>query len=512
MGRIAIVKVQSRHDVQWKMNGLLDAGLGAVSTAFDLSGLRAMRQRLRDNHGRPFMPQLTLPYLAALGRAHCGDRHTFELIDEREHDVDLSGYDMAWFTAVTPTANAAYRLASKARSAGITTVMGGIHASTLPDEAGRFVDAVVVGEAEPVIPELLDDYDHGRLQPLYRGGRSCSLDALHVPRWSDARVSDYCPWVVPVQTSRGCRNACHFCSTTRFQGAARRHRPVEEIVAEIRDLQRQGVITPSKTVFFTDNNIVSDSDHRRGRVDTAYARALFEALAPLDVLWVGQGELDVASHPGMVELMARSGCIALLVGLESISQGSIEGTGKLCNDVGTYTHHIDALHRHGIAIIGCFIFGLDGDRPDVFERTLPFIQRHIDIPQLSMLTPFPGTPLYRRMAREDRLLHRDWSRYDVTHVVHRPARMSPEQLERGFSWLSRRIYSPRAIVTRASRHALRRFDYRHPLMTRSSELSLVLAPNVVYRALAGIGRDEPPGAGLPAGEGGRFEGAHAGAS
>ena len=487
MARIAVVKVRSPHDVEWRLPTLLDSALGLV-------GLGELRDRLRQTSGQPFMPQLTLPYLAGLGHRYNethGTDHSFVLIDDHPERIRLEGrgFDMVWFTAVTPTAPAIYRLCERARRGGLVTVIGGIHATMVPEEAGAHADALALGEGEDTVPEILADWDRDhRLRPLYTGGRDCSLDRLPLPRWRDAELASYCPWIVPVQTSRGCRNACHFCSTTRYQGARRRHRPVQDIVEEIRTLQQQGVLTPEKTVFFTDNNIVSDSDHRRGVKDTRYARELFRALEPLHVAWTGQGETNIADDLELTRLMARSGCINLLVGFESIQQDNLASVGKPSNQVQTYIRQIETLQRHGIAIIGCFIFGLDHDGPDVFDRTARFIQRWIDIPQVSVLTPFPGTPLHRRMEREGRLLHRDWPCYDITHVVFRPRSISPEALERGYRRLVRRLFSWPAVVSRALRYAA-----RPTVIPRrasfASRFSSVLAPNLIYGNLTRIGGD-----------------------
>ena len=485
--RIAIVRIRSEHDLEWELPPWVHGLLGAMRPGGILG-------RLHQTRGQAFMPQLTLPYLAALAEARdriAGTRHEYVLVDSREADARLEGIHMAWFTVSTPNALATYRVSDALRARGVPTVLGGIHASTLPDEVAAHATAVALGEGEGVVGDILADFDAGRpLRPSYNGGRRPALDELPVPRWHDAATADYCPWIVPIQTSRGCRNACSFCSTTRFQGAARRHRPVGEVVDEIRALQDAGVLTPDKTVFFTDNNIVSDTDHRRGIRDTSHARELFEALVPLGITrWVGQGEVSVADDPDLVELMARSGCHLLLVGLESVSQSSLDGLGKVGNRVAQYESAIDTLHRHGVALIGCFILGLDGDGPEVFEDTRRFIERHIDVPQVSLLTPFPGTPLYQRMKTDGRLLHEDWSRYDITHVVFRPARMTPEELEAGYVGLTRSIYSNAAILRRAWRYAAARTVNDVPRVGRAGRMTSIVAPNLVYRRLARLGHN-----------------------
>lgn len=257
-------------------------------------------------------------------------------------------------------------------------------------------------------------------------------------------------------------------------------------------MRDNGVLTRDKVIFFTDNNIVSDSDHRNGRRDTAYARELFKGLAPLEQQWTGQGEVAVGDDPELVELLARSGCISLLVGFETIDPANLGSVGKQhANDVATYVRQIDTLHDYGLSIIGCFIFGLDHDSPDVFDRTADFIERHIDIPQVSLLTPFPGTQQYRQMQREGRLLHEDWSKYDITNVVFRPRSMSVDALEQGFRNLTDRIYAYPEIMRRALRHAARRPRYMFPSMSRRTRFTSVLSPNLVYRTLSCVTSNKP---------------------
>jgi radical SAM superfamily enzyme YgiQ (UPF0313 family) len=265
---------------------------------------------------------------------------------------------------------------------------------------------------------------------------------------------------------------------------------VNDIVDEILWLKDEGILTDDKVIFFTDNNIVSDSDHRRGVSDTQYARSLFQALEPLKIQWVGQGEINVAADPELTLLMARSGCITMLVGFETIQQDNLRALGKPGNQVETYIRHIETLHRHAIAIIGCFMFGLDNDSPELFEQSFDFINTYIDIPQISMLTPFPGTALYRQVIRDKRLLHQDWSLFDITHAVMTPKKMTVEQLNQGYDRLARRLYDYPNIVRRALRYAVRPTVQRHGALPFASRFSSVLAPNLIYRRLSLIGHEK----------------------
>jgi radical SAM superfamily enzyme YgiQ (UPF0313 family) len=475
MALIGIVKVRMPHDVEWRLGPV-------VRQLLRLPGLGAYRSKLQALEGKPFMPQLTLTYLAGLASELCEERglaHSLEIVDERLEYIELDRFDMLWLTVNTPNAFASYALADRARERGIPVVMGGVHPTLMAEEAAPHATSVVRGEAEPVLGRILDDFERGELAPLYRSPGLAELRGLAQPRW-DLMPPEYSRWVVPVQTSRGCRNACSFCSTTRVQGSRRRHRPIADVVRELELLRARGILLPDAIVFFTDNNIAYDD--REGA--TAYARALFEALAPLRIRWAGQAEIGIADDAGLLRLAAASGCQTLLVGFESLAQQNLDGVRKAKSRVESYARNVERLHRHGISIIGCFVFGFDGDGPDAFERTERFVHEHIDIPQLALLTPFPGTLLHRQMARSGRLLHRDWSKYDITHIVFRPARMTPREAEEGYSRLSGRLFGYPAMVRRALRSGARAESGG----LLSERFASVLAPNLIYRRLALIGR------------------------
>jgi radical SAM superfamily enzyme YgiQ (UPF0313 family) len=500
--KIAVIKVRSSQDVELVIPRAIELGLPMV-------GAGSMVKHMKAAQGQVFLPNLALPYLAALGMAHdktTGKHHEYVLIDEKEEDLHKWAWDidLAMFTVSTTNCMATYRVADFARSRGIKVVLGGIHPSTLPDEAMPHADAVAVGEAETIIARIIDDFDAGHLSGIYDGGKATSLAGLPVPAWElgVTRIVDdcngpagstrnYAPWVIPVQTSRGCRNACYFCSTTRFQGANRRHRPVGEIVTEIQALQNAGVLTNSHTVFFTDNNIVSDSDHSRKTRDTAYARSLFAALEPLGITWVGQGEITVGEDVEMVDQMSKSGCHMLLIGMETISQKGLGGLGKGAMNVDKYAACLKTLHDHGISNIGCFIMGIDGQGLEAFEATKKFIQKHVDVPQISVMTPYPGTALHHKMVREGRIISQDWSMYDITHVVFKPDTMTAHQLEVRYAAMLNDVYSWNSIFARARRHGMRRTVNGMPAFNKVARFTSIFAPNIVYRTLSLNGRGLP---------------------
>lgn len=380
--------------------------------------------------GRVYMSSLTLPAVAALTPPDV----EVAILDENVAPLDLEQpADLVGITALTPNAPRAYAIADAFRARGIPVVLGGVHPTLLPEEAARHADIVVLGEAEGVWPQVVRDVERGSWQRFYRGEKP-DLQGLPAPRWDLLDNRRYFP-VPKMEASRGCPFNCTFCSTTAFFGRQMRYRPVEEVVAEIRILDRR-----FSSVFITDNNIV-------GRPD--YARELFQALIPERVTWIGQASLSIAYDEELLDLAARSGCRALLIGFESLSPEGLAEANKKVNQILDYEEAIVRIHRRGIAIIGCFVVGFDHDDASVFARTADFIERtRIAIPQVTILTPFPGTALRERLLEEGRIWDFDWSHYDATRVTFYPARMSPEELQEGYNRLVRRLYNYPAIIRR----------------------------------------------------------------
>jgi radical SAM superfamily enzyme YgiQ (UPF0313 family) len=363
------------------------------------------------------------------------------LIDEAVEPVDFEGrWDLVGISANTAQAPRAYAIADTFRRRGIPVVLGGIHPTALPEEAARHADAVVVGEAEASWPRLLDDFSRGRLQRYYRPHGYPPLEGVRVRR-DLLRPGAY---LVPntVQTTRGCPYNCLFCSVTRFFGATYRTRPVSEVAEEVRQLS-------GDLVVFVDDNIV-------GR--PAYARQLFTALRGLGKKWLSQASVNHLRDEELVKLAAASGCRGLFIGFETLSLASLRSLRKGANDVRVYAEVIERLHAYGIGVIGAFILGLDEDGPDIFDRVLEFSYRvKVDLLQVSILTPLPGTALWEQMEKEGRIFDREWSKYNGNHVVFWPRRLSPERLQEGFRYILREAYSWRGILrrlTRPHRHSL----------------------------------------------------------
>lgn len=361
---------------------------------------------------------------------------TVELFDERLEAVPLAHEtDLVALTVETYTARRAYQIASHFRRRGIPVVMGGYHPTFLPDEAAHFADAVVLGDAEGVWGQVVADTRAGRLQPRYQGAGLPPMAGLRYERGIFAG-KPYKP-VVPVQYGRGCKFACDFCSIHAFYGTALRQRPVAEVVEEIR-------ATGRRFVLIVDDNIF---------VDIPKAKELFEALIPLNIRWGCQVSIDVAQDEELLDLMARSGCIAALIGFESLDEENLRQMKKRWNvKHADYTTAIRRFQARGIMIYGSFIFGYDHDTAAAFQTTVDFaLDSKLFLVNFSALTPTPGARLYDRLRDEGRLLYDKWwldSSYRYGMATYRPLHMSADDLTEGCLRARRAFYGVPSIARR----------------------------------------------------------------
>ena len=373
---------------------------------------------------------LTMPTLKALVPPELGAdvRVVDEMVERLDMDQDA---DLVGITAITGTATRAFELADHFRHRGATVVLGGVHPTLRCEEALAHCDAVVKGYAERTWPALLRDFADGRLQPVYEDPQPLDPALIVPPDRSSVHRKDYLGWCT-LEMSRGCPNSCEFCISHRFHRGYL-CRPVGDVLAEARRMR-------SKVLFFLDPNMIGDREH---------AKAFFRELIPLKKWWLGCASLDVADDPELLDLMARSGCRGLLMGFESLRPEALNTSGQKNNVGRCYADVVDALHRHGILVQACFVFGFDTDEVSVFEEAAAYIeQARFDLPQISIYTPFPGTPVFDRLEAEGRILTKDWSRYNGQDVVFRPARMTPEELAAGTDLVRRRAYSWRALSRR----------------------------------------------------------------
>ena len=362
--------------------------------------------------------------------------------DEKVEPLDLAQHaDLVGVTAMTTTAPRAYEIADQFRRRGLKVVMGGMHASALPDEALEHCDSVVVGEAEELWPRLMRDFEQNSLQRIYRHEDGFpSLDHLPRPDWALYRDKRYLP-VHFVETTRGCPLDCEFCAVTTAFGGKYRNRPAEEVVAELRSLHPfEGRFILKNCVFFVDDNIISNR---------AYARELLPRLAEFKLKWFSHASMNIAKDPEILRLCQSSGCVGLFIGFESLSEANLRAVGKRTNHPQEYMEVVQRIHDNGIGIDASFVFGLDGDDEGVFDRTLEFVERsRIEIGYYSILTPYPGTRLHERLTQEGRILTKDWSLYDTSHVVYRPRPFTPDQLLAGYYRVLKQSFSLSSIFRR----------------------------------------------------------------
>jgi radical SAM superfamily enzyme YgiQ (UPF0313 family) len=358
-----------------------------------------------------------------------------EIVDERTQSIDFdTPVDAVGVTCMTPEAVRAYAIADAYRERGIPTILGGIHCTVMPDEAARHADSIVLGEAEPVLSRLFNDLRAGRLQKVYRATQFHDLRGIPNPRRDLLDERDYLTLNV-VQTTRGCPHSCAFCSVSQVAGRGFRCRPVTEVVSEITN-------GTSRLVAFVDDNIVGSRPH---------ARSLFQALRPLDIQWYAESTVQLAEDESLLDAAADAGCKILLVGFESLSETALIGVHKRFNHIDRYLTLVDRIHSRNIGVIGTFMLGLDGDDQDQVERIFAFSQAaHLDLAQVSILTPYPGTELYLELERQGRLLTADWERYDTTrgNVVFQPQYLSPHALQDQYFGLYGRLYSITSIARR----------------------------------------------------------------
>jgi radical SAM superfamily enzyme YgiQ (UPF0313 family) len=380
--------------------------------------------------------QLTMPYLAGFVRPS----HQVALLDEYNQRVDLDApADLVGITCNTPNASHVYALADAFRRRGRLVVLGGPHPTLLPEEAREHADAVVVGEAERTWPLVLDDAARGQLRHTYHDPQPPPLDRLPHARRDLIRSRGLLGNTVIA--TRGCPHRCSYCNLRQIYHPALRFRPVEEVVAEVRTF---------RAPFFTfwDDQLF---------MDAGYTLRLCAALAGVGKRWAAMVTLASTRSERLLAAAARAGCACLFLGLESFSADSLRLANKAFNVVEGYEEGVARIHRHNIAVQAGIVFGFDGDDPSTFDATLKGATRvALDGATVSILTPFPQTPVFEELRRAGRLLTGDWSYYNgKTAVSFRPARMSAAQLWEGYMWFRRRFFAPRCILERVRRSGVR---------------------------------------------------------
>lgn len=330
-------------------------------------------------------------------------------------------------------ARRAYELADWYRARGAKVILGGLHVISCPDEAAPHADSVAVGEGVQLWPRILSDVEAGMLQPVYHGSYRRPYRDDPAPRREILPKRNFLTTTSLIAT-RGCHNRCEFCYlSTEGLHMPYLVRDAEQIVAEFRaDDQPYAV--------FVDNNLGSRPD---------YLRALCRALRPIEKIWSAAVTIDVTDDPSLVREMALAGCTGVFVGFESLANGNLAAANKKTPRTEDYARRVRILHDNGIQVNGSFVLGFDEDRTDVFAKTVEWIEENrLECATFHILTPYPGTPLFKKIESEGRILHRNWSLYDTGHVVFQPAHMTPDELAEGYAWCYERLFSHASIWRR----------------------------------------------------------------
>ncbi len=378
-----------------------------------------------------------LPVTAVAGATPPG--HHVEICDENVEMLDFDrNVDLVGISIMTATANRGKQIAREFHKRGKLVVAGGYHATLFPEDVLDHFDAVLLGDAEEAWPRLLADAGIGRLQKTYRTEGPLDMRKMPLPRRDlIGHNARHYATTNALQIGRGCKHGCRYCSITAFHRQTYRCRPVREVIEELRTLPRE--------VIFVDDNIVADPD---------YSKELFRAMAPLKKRWVSQSSLAIADDPELLELAHRAGCRGLFIGIETIRSDNLQDVHKNVNLHRSCFKRTDAIQSIGIGIIAGIIVGMDHDDVSVFEKTLRFLQHAgINAIQLNIMTPLPGTPLYKDLRKVGRITDHDFEHYDFRHCVFRPMQMTSRQLQEGADWLYRQFYRLDRVLLRVLRTA-----------------------------------------------------------
>jgi len=386
---------------------------------------------------------LTLPYLKAL----TPPGHEVSMVDELFYDVDLNGtWDVVGITAMGPQITRAYDLADHFRRRGIRVVLGGTWVTLTAEESLKHADAVVAGEAEQVWPQLLADFCEGRSRGIYRAAAWHDLQGLPRIDYTTLPLLKYdafkASWLYrmyfhwPVVFSRGCPHPCEYCAVQTYYRRSFRTRPVDDVLEDLRTIKALG----ANRILFLDDNPIAHPEA---------AKELFRAMIPLRLKWASQSTINIARDPELLDLAARSGCVSLSIGLESINEDSLESVRKGFNLPRRFSGDLAAIRAKGIQVIALLMVGLDGDSTDTFRRSLEFlIDNKVSFLKLFTPCPYPGTKYYDDMAQAGRITVQDWGRYDYGSPLIRPAQMTTDEMMAGFKYVYEGFYTTRAIAKR----------------------------------------------------------------
>lgn len=394
---------------------------------------------------RIYLPGLVFPLLAAMTPSHWEVEMKLEVVDEINYDCNAD------IIGIGTMGHATFRgieIATEFRRRGKLVVMGGYMASIVPDEALKYVDSVIIGDAEISYPLMLNDFEStGQIKPIYNNPVE-KLEGLPVPKY-ELLIEKPISNMLPVQAGRGCPFTCSFCSIACIYKGKYLVRPIEEVVRDIKRVKELGF----NTFYLIDDNIVSNP---------GYVEQLCREIAPLKMKWASQCALHLGKNPELLKMVRESGATMMSFGIESITQEGIDKLGKPWLKVSDHERLIRAIAESGVLVSSEMILGTDSDTENSIIETYHFIERcAIPIPRFYILTPMPGTALFDQYKAEGRLVTEDLIKYDGCNAVHRPLKISPEKLTEMYWWLNRKIYSWPSIFRRT---LFNRYFFRRPLV------------------------------------------------
>lgn len=383
-------------------------------------------------------PSLALLTLTRLTPAD----HDVVIVNENIEKIDFScAADLVAITITLDVLPRAREIADRFQSRGIPVVAGGIHVTCSPDDCLPYFDAICIGAAERVWRQMVEDAAKKSLQKVYHDMKGFRGDEIVSPQYAKIDRKRYL-FTNVISTSRGCPNRCHFCYNS-CKNRLYVYRPVRDVLADIKALK-------TRYVLFIDDNFIGVPEHTRD---------LLQAIKPLKLKWSAAVTTEILDQPDLLDLMAQTGCQSLFIGFESLNDAALAGVNKK-NRFRKYEKLVYEIHRRGIMINASIVLGLDGDGPEVFEKTLAWLEKNrIETLTSHILTPYPGTVLYGQMKADGRIIDDDLTKYNTSHVVYRPQGMDPEKLHDGYLWMYRRFYSFSSILRRLPEQKVQRKPY-----------------------------------------------------
>lgn len=397
-------------------------------TALDFYGKPIKQRRLH-------LPGLTLPMLAAV----TPDTVELRILSEQVEDIPFDEHwDLVGLTGMGSGIVRAWQIADKFIKKKVKVVIGGIAASLMDEDVIlEHADSLVTGEAEETWPVLIDDFLNGRLKRRYKMKKMPDINTLPLPRYDMMNKGKLGFWR-PVQATRGCPFTCNFCSITNFFDQSYRKRPVDQVIRDVRAAKAVG----TRYITFIDDNI---------GVDWNYCQELWEALIAENIIWMSQCSIHIADRPDMLDLARRSGCRLLSFGIESVNPESLALIDKKWNRPERYNEAIRTIRKYGIEVSTEMIIGMDTDDNTIFQKTYDFLMdNRIAVPRIHILTPIPGTPLYRELEADGRIISNDYNKFSGGQVVFEPKKIGSEELQAGYWKLYRELFTLNGIRKRAA--------------------------------------------------------------